>query len=610
MRDNVRAFADASDTIRPVDARIRAAVSSGDVSRACRLLEAEIRRQPSRAPLRLQLASLREAAGDREAAALELTRLLRLAPGHVDAARRLNAILGQGRLADGAALEPSGLAACLAHRTVDRDLVGAAAVHYSMQNGTLRALVAALETHGAEATAGSILARRASPILRDELIVAVLSHCTVASVAVERLLTAVRREMLLSLPQERLSEPDLARFAVALASQCWSNEYVFGESDEEKHALAEALPPLDALLAGDSAAGTAYLRHALYRDSLRNLPADLAPEAVARISPRPFAVFLAERIKEVTEIRDRAKAIPRLGQVKNATSLKVKAQYEAHPYPRWQGTSLFPGGQFIEYLGSFFSQRQLAFANAPFEALVAGCGTGCQAVSAALDYGHQAKVTGLDISTASLGYAALMARRMNAANLSLALGDIGDVATFDPPWAGRFKVIECCGVLHHMADPFAAWRKLIGCLAPDGIMLVGLYSALARRDLETLRGEAAFPGAGCDDDALRAYRQQLFARGPDAPGAPYLRSRDAFTTSGFRDFFLHVSEQTTSLPDIARFLDDNGLVFRGFANVPFGALRQKYPDEVWPGRLERWAELEAERPLLFLGMYQFWITRR
>jgi SAM-dependent methyltransferase len=340
------------------------------------------------------------------------------------------------------------------------------------------------------------------------------------------------------------------------------------------------------------------------------LPDNLATEDIAAVIPEPFGRFLAGAFAEAREIRERSISIPRLGDFIGETTRKVKAQYEAHPYPRWRGTALFPNGQYIQHLEDFFSKPELAFTRTPFEVLIAGCGTGLQAVSAALDYGRQAQVTGLDISAASLGYAGLMANRMDADNLALVLGDIGGVRSFQPSWSGRFSVIECCGVLHHMADPFGAWRDLLDCLTPGGIMLVGLYSAIARRDLDVLRQEAIYPGADCDDAALRAYRRALLARGPSAPGASYLKSRDIFTTSGFRDFFLHVSEKPTTIPEIQRFLDANGLAFRGFVNVPFGALRQRFPDEAWPGRLERWAELEAERPQLFIGMYQFWVRRR
>ncbi|MGE3918077.1 MAG: class I SAM-dependent methyltransferase, partial [Hyphomicrobiaceae bacterium] len=257
----------------------------------------------------------------------------------------------------------------------------------------------------------------------------------------------------------------------------------------------------------------------------------------------------------------------------------------------------------------YFVAAELRFAAAPFVLLVAGCGTGSQAVSAALVYGPNARVVGLDISEASLAYAGTMARRMGVGNLELVLGDIDKLPGIEPSWRGRFKVIECCGVLHHMADPFGAWQRLLDCLAPDGLMLVGLYSAHARRHLETLRQDDNFPAPGCSLDELRAYREHLFARGAEAPGASYLRSRDAFTSSGFRDFFLHVSEKVTTLVEVDRFLADNGLRFRGFTSVGAAPFRRRFPTARPPGRLAQWAELEAEMPDLFLGMYQLWVSR-
>ena len=38
-------------------------------------------------------------------------------------------------------------------------------------------------------------------------------------------------------------------------------------------------------------------------------------------------------------------------------------------------------------------------------------------------------------------------------------------------------------MLHHLADPFAGWSKLLGCCKPGGVMRLGLYSALARADI-------------------------------------------------------------------------------------------------------------------------------
>lgn len=140
-------------------------------------------------------------------------------------------------------------------------------------------------------------------------------------------------------------------------------------------------------------------------------------------------------------------------------------------------------------------------------------------------------------------------------------------------------------------------------------MLIGLYSAMARRHLSTLKLEPQFPEAGADDDALRLYRQFLLARPGDWPGVTYTRSRDFYSASGFRDYFLHVCERTTSLPDIARFLADNELAFRGFVDLPIDALRTLYPDTAFPGELSQWAEWESRHPDSFSGMYQFWCAK-
>ena len=569
-----------------------------------------MRRAPADSRLKVQLAKLREAIGDRDGAALELTRALRASPDCADAAHRLGALLSQGRLSDDAVLDSSGLGAALAFATVDRDLIGAAAVRYMQRHGALGHALEAMRRDGSDAAARALLARRSAPLLRDGLLLAVLRQCTVTSRELESLLTALRRALLLSVPADRLCETELAQFATALAAQGRGNEYVFAERDDETARLPALAQAAHAALEGDRASGARLLLYALYRDPLTALAPNIEADRTGAVFPPPFARFLADVLCQAREMHQRSVSIPRLGQLIGETTQKVKAQYEAHPYPRWRGAALFPDGEYIAHLENFLSKDELRFARAPFEVLIAGCGTGLQAVSAALDYGPNARVTGLDISAASLGYASLMGDRLGARNLSLALGDIGSIRTFEPSWSGRFSLIECCGVLHHMADPFAAWRELLDCLAPGGAMLVGLYSSTARRDLDALRGEPIYPGPGCDDSALRRYRQTLLARGPDAPGTAYLRSRDIFTTSGFRDFFLHVSEKTTTIAAIETFLDENALAFRGFVNAPFGALRQKLPQERWPGRLEHWAALEAERPELFIGMYQFWVTRQ
>jgi hypothetical protein len=139
------------------------------------------------------------------------------------------------------------------------------------------------------------------------------------------------------------------------------------------------------------------------------------------------------------------------------------------------------------------------------------------------------------------------------------------------------------------------------------MMLVGLHSATARRNLTALRSDPAYPGAGCTPAELRAFRHALLTRPDGGPGSELKSDPDFYTASGFRDLALQADEGSVSIPQIAAFLDAEGLVFRGFQpGIFFDLLRQQYLDATWPGSLDRWAELENTAPQLFAGTYRFW----
>jgi hypothetical protein len=142
-------------------------------------------------------------------------------------------------------------------------------------------------------------------------------------------------------------------------------------------------------------------------------------------------------------------------------------------------------------------------------------------------------------------------------------------------------------------------------------MFLGLYSAVARRSLKALRDDPEYPGPGCSGEALRAFRQTLLDRPADQVGGDLKMSRDFYTASNFRDLALNVSEHPLTLPEIAQFLADSALAFRGFQLEPgvFDRFRQRFCGEAWPGSLHCWAEFEEANPHTFSGMYNFWCRR-
>jgi hypothetical protein len=113
---------------------------------------------------------------------------------------------------------------------------------------------------------------------------------------------------------------------------------------------------------------------------------------IANIQPQAFGKAVARLVEERVDEQNHKLRIERIAKVVNSTSLKVAAQYETAPYPRWTrlGMSLREG-ELRRGLEAYFRAAQLAFMDHPFDVLVAGCGTGMDAV----DYPTRSNITAL-----------------------------------------------------------------------------------------------------------------------------------------------------------------------------------------------------------------------
>jgi SAM-dependent methyltransferase len=392
-----------------------------------------------------------------------------------------------------------------------------------------------------------------------------------------------------------------------MLQQCWINQFLWAVSEDEWQRLALEKVPLDRLAKDNLEAGHCVLRHCLYAPLRRVLGDEAAPEALSGLEPRALREVVVHRLVLERDERARAGGMPLLGNIDGAISREVAQFYEESPYPRW--SSVIISRDHRAMLARFLGEERAAFLERPFEVLIAGCGTGQQVVQAALHYGPNARILAVDLSAASLGYAARMAEGFGVKNVEFARADLETFAS-EAQFAGRFQLIEAVGVLHHMAEPFTAWRALLGCLAPHGLMRIGLYSAIARRNLTALRNDPAYPGPGCDDQALRAFRQSLLVR-QDEQACDARKYVDFWDARSFRDMLLHVCEHRHSLAEIARFLEDERLAFCGFQlpKQSQAMFWQRFAFETWPGRLENWARFEEEWPQLFENMYLFWCEK-
>jgi len=520
-------------------------------------------------------------------------------PDFPEAARLLAGLLQRYEFDAETDISPRGLEAAFAFAYIDRQALCNGALAFLKCRPPLAEALARGRADGWDAAA-ALLTRKGTRLLRDRLFAAALIHGIVADIEIEFLLTALRRSLLLS-PTLLVARP-VYEFACVLIRQCLNNEYVFFADEDERVCLGALNVDIDAMSKGDPTAGSGLLLRSLYGPVHETLCREA--RAVDQVSPRALRAVLRDELDARRIEAARADNLGRLTAVTDPTSRRVADQYTKDPYPRWLSLQAPDPGGAKDRMRVHFTADELAVIDGRCDVLIAGAGTGRQAVQSAIGYGSGSQVLAIDLSAPSLAYGARMADALGVANLRFAIGDIQCLDEIE----SRFDVIECVGVLHHMVDPYAGWRALLGRLRPGGLMLIGLYSAISRRVIRAQSENPDWPGPNADDDELRTYRRRLMQGGFGEDAFALTKTIDFFTKSGFRDLALHVSERTCAIPEIGDFMTAHGLEFHGFS-LPDDTLRayaDAFPGDGPPGTLEHWWAFEQANPRTFSGMYLFW----
>lgn len=522
-------------------------------------------------------------------------KLLALKPDHAEALNNLGCLLqAQGKLPEASAR----FAAALALRPQIYDQFGGVTASLAALVPPLAAAMQRAKAAGPQQLAADALVDEAerAAIEADPLLRNVLRATPVRELALERVLTALRSALLAEALVDKPANNARLAFAAALAQQGFINEYVFAMTPDED-AQIEQLSARSELTPLQLAVLAMYRPLSSLSDAHDLLARNVAP---------PLAELITQQVRETDEERALADSMPRLTPVDDAVSQRVRAQYEANPYPRWVHVA---GG--IEATPIDLHLRAL-FPTAAFtplnktdalDVLVAGCGTGYQAIGAT-QLLTGARVLAVDLSLASLAYAkrktppALRERIDYAQADILKLGDIGR----------SFDIVDSTGVLHHMAEPLEAWRILLALVRPGGLMHLGFYSERARATIVAARNYVAEHGYGDTPAEIRRFRQDVL-RTPYARVAGY---NDFFSTSECRDLLFHVQESRLTIPELKSFIVAHGLKFIGFEFEP-GAQQQyraQFAQAGWSmADLDRWDEVEARAPHTFINMYRFWVQK-
>ncbi|MDX8386857.1 MAG: tetratricopeptide repeat protein [Gallionella sp.] len=444
----------------------------------------------------------------------------------------------------------------------------------------------------------------------DLLLKSLLENTSICDLDLERFLTVARFAMLdealvddVGIDKEESNLP----FYCALAQQCFINEYVFDCQDEEYDRAGMLRDQVSASIKSGSPIAALKLVAVAAYFPLTSL--SLIESLLEQSWSDSVDALLTQQVREPMEELQLRSSIPCLTTVDAGVSSLVKQQYEENPYPRWKRSPLEIGKVSIDT----FLRQQLPHASFKpigkinqVDVLIAGCGTGQQSTEAAKQF-LGANILAIDLSLTSLSYAKRKTRELGLNNIEYAQADIMKLGEINR----SFDVIESVGVLHHMENPMAGWKILLSLLRPGGVMWLGFYSELARKDVVVARELIAERGYDSSAKDIRRCRQEIMSQENRNQFSRIITSNDFYGTSTCRDLIFHVQEQRYTLPQLKESMKELGVKFIGFSIESF-AMEQygkRFPEDKSKKNLDKWDIFENENPHIFAGMYQFLVQK-
>jgi SAM-dependent methyltransferase len=245
----------------------------------------------------------------------------------------------------------------------------------------------------------------------------------------------------------------------------------------------------------------------------------------------------------------------------------LAAQYEAYPYPKRdpadEGKRLLIGSPGHLREVDYWVHGARRPTSRPFRALVAGGGTGDATVMLATHLsraGRPGAVTWLDRSRAARRIAEA---RVAARGLTNVVWEERSLLDLPEAGLGLFDYIDCCGVLHHLPDPLAGLRALVGALAPDGGIGLMVYAPHGRTGVYMVQDALRLIAPSDEAPAARLDTARRVMR--HLPQTAWLRQNTYFGDhidggdAGLYDLLLNPRDVAFTVPALATLLRDAGL---------------------------------------------------
>ena len=440
------------------------------------------------------------------------------------------------------------------------------------------------------------------------MLLLLMELCPISDPELEKLLIKIRLSTFSHLSDNHISSSSFP-FYEALALHCFTNEYVFLESNEETLKVNQLENEISTLISGKEHIPVLKITLlASYR------PLHIFSWAEKLLESDSIVTLQKIIIRQITEVREEQQLrsqIPEINVTENKISQVVRKQYEDNPYPRWinLGLSFEPKTirEAMKDLRVNLDLNENQFSTSP-KILIAGCGTGRHSLMVASSF-QNSSVLAVDLSLSSLSYAIRKTKELSIANIDYMQGDILKLNKLNR----KFDIIESAGVLHHMEEPLVGWQVLVGLLKPQGLMRIGLYSQIARQNIVEIREFIAKKNYDNSPKDIRECRSEIMNMTTDSNSRiqTIINSYDFYSLSSCRDLLFHVQEHRFTLPQIANALEKMGLTFIGFDCSPQikNQFKAQYPNNEDLFSLQLWHQFEQDHPDAFIHMYQFWVQK-
>jgi SAM-dependent methyltransferase len=252
--------------------------------------------------------------------------------------------------------------------------------------------------------------------------------------------------------------------------------------------------------------------------------------------------------------------------------MEIKGHYEHWPFP---GTDFFSreGLLLLRYFERWIRQEGQG-KKQKTQVVDVGCGTGHTTMALAKNF-SEASFLGIDISEKSIQTAGLEAKKKKLPNVAFQNHDL----RADLSLLGKFDIVLCFGVLHHIKDPAKTFRNIAQLVKPQGYLVMWLYGRLGRfhhnANQEFLRLLTKNSEKDESLELARSFLEDLGARFATDSGfyTPKGSGREGLSwllknPQWLADQMIPAYERRVTIQDILRLFEENRIEFWRWLGIP------------------------------------------